>query len=269
VEKISVIVPTWNHAHHVRQALESVDGAIGYLKRQPEGQGLDVEVIVVDDGSEDGTRPILEEQTRGRPAYHLVLRGRSTNPACLCNLGAAFASGDLLFFLDGDDLFFDNHLHECVKVLRAHGDVDFVKTQVALSDPVHPDWVGRITNSLVINLCVRRSCHELVGGFPDMHLFHRVGDRFVHPLDVFRMIEDVFYNKKLSSVCRGRSLALQTVRYVRHPGNPFDRQYERFQMPGAQGPNTLDELYHMRVEVAKILIDHEIETLRKRLAGVS
>ena len=269
MEKISVIVATWNHAHHVRQALESVDGAIGYLKRQPEGFALDVEVIVVDDASEDGTRPILEEYARGRPSYHLLLRGRPANPACLCNLGVAIAAGDLLFFLDGDDLFLENHLHECVKVLRAHDNVDFVKTQVALSDPVHPDWLGRITNSLVINLCVRRSCHERVGGFPDAHLFRRVGERLEYALDVFRMIEDVFYNKKLGSLCRGLCLALPTVKYVRHPGNPFDRQYERFQMPAGQGPNTMDDLYHMRVELAKILIDHEIEALRKRLAGQS
>src|SRR5215469_2687384 len=96
VEKISVIVATWNHAHHVRQALESVDAAIGYLKRQPEGFALDVEVIVVDDASEDGTRPILEEYARGQPSYHLLLRGRPANPACLCNLGVAIAAGDIL-----------------------------------------------------------------------------------------------------------------------------------------------------------------------------
>jgi glycosyltransferase involved in cell wall biosynthesis len=267
VEKLSVIVLTWNHAHHVRRSLESVEGAVNYLKSQPDGHGVEVEVIVLDDGSDDGTRSILEESTRGRPAYHLILRGRPTNPGCLCNLGVSVSSGDPIFFLTGDDLFLENHLHECLKVFKAQGDVDFVKTQVALSDPVHPDWVAKIANSLVINLGVRRRCHDLVGGFPDMHLFRRAGDRFEHSVDVFRMIEDVFYNKKMSSVCRGRVVTHPTVMHVRHPGNPFDRQYERFQLPPGQGHQELDDLYNMRVELAKILIDHEIEGMRKRLAG--
>jgi glycosyltransferase involved in cell wall biosynthesis len=264
VEKISVILATSNHADQVRQTLGSVDGAVNYLRGQPEGQGLETEVIIVDDASEDGTRPILEEWTRGRPAYQLVLRGRPSNLGCVRNLGVLFSSGDPIFFLDGGDLFLDNHLHECLKIFRAYDDVDFVKTQIALSDPVHPDWITRITNSLVINLGVRRSCHERVGGFPDMHLFRRVGDRFDHALDIFRMIEDVFYNQKLTALGLGRAVALPTVKYVRHPGNAFDRQYERFQAPPGQERHNTDELYRMRVELAKTLSDHEIEAIRDR-----
>jgi glycosyltransferase involved in cell wall biosynthesis len=247
--------------------LESVDAAVNTLKRQPEGLGVEAEVIVVDDGSEDGTRAVLEAATQGRPGYQLLLRSRPTNPACVRNLGVALAAGDPIFFLDGDDRFLENHLHECLKVFKAHDDVDFVKTQVALTDPVHPDWVPKITNSLVTNLGVRRRCHDLVGGFPDLHLFRRTGDRFDHAVDLFRTIEGVFYNKMITSVGRGRAVTLQTVQYVRHPGNAFDRQYERFQLPPGQGRIEVDELYNMRVEVAKIVSDYEIEVIKKRLAA--
>jgi glycosyltransferase involved in cell wall biosynthesis len=264
VEKISIIIPTWNQARSARPALESAEGAIGYLKRQPDGHDVEVEVIVIDDGSEDGTRAILEDFTRGRPGHQLLLRSQATNLACARNRGVTLSSGDPIFFLDPDDHFFENHLHECIKVFKGHDEVDFVKTPIVLSDPVHPDWVARITNSLVTNLGVRRRCHELVGGFPDIHLLRRVGDRFEHAVDLFRGIEDVFYNKKVAALARGRALSVQTVLHARHPGNAFDRQYERFQHPPGQGRAEVDDLYNMRVEVAKIVTDHDIAAIQRR-----
>ncbi len=265
MEKISIIVPTLNHANYARQTLESAAAAIAYLRRQPDARDIEAEVVVIDDGSEDGTRALLEEITRGKASYQLILRDRPSSPSCVRNLGISIASGDPIFFLDGDDLFLENHLHECLKVLRAHEDAGFVKTHASLSDPVHPEWIPRINNSLVINLCVRRRCHELLGGFPDFHLFRRASDRYDHELDIFRMVEDVFYNKMLSSLFDGRGVSLETVKYLRHPGNSFDRQYERFQAPPGPFPREPDDLYDLKVDLAKTLVDHEINRIKRKL----
>jgi glycosyltransferase involved in cell wall biosynthesis len=265
VEKASVVVSLFNQPEDVRQVLESVDASVDFLRRQPDSQGIAVDVVVVDDGSAPPTRQALEEFTRGRPGYHLVLRGQPSNRACARNLGVALAAGDLLFFLDGDGLFLENHLHECLKVFKAHPEVDFVKGQVVLSDPVHPDWVARIANSLVMNLGVRRGCNERAGGFPDLHVFRRRGDRFEHELDIFEAIEDVFYNMKISSVCHGRAIVAPTVRYVRRPGNAYDRQYERFQSEPGHGHHDVDDLYELRLKLAKALIDHEVAAMRHGL----
>jgi glycosyltransferase involved in cell wall biosynthesis len=263
VEKLSVIVPLSNRPDEARQVLESIDATAAFLRSQPDGQGVAVEVVIVDDGSHPATRPILEEAARGRPDYHLLLHGGPINRAGACNLGISLAAGDLLFFLDGDGLFLENHLHECLKVFQAHAEIDFVKSQIVLSDPVHSDWVGRIANSLVMNLGVRRRCHMRVGGFPDQHIFRREGARFEHELDIFESIEDVFYNKKIASVAHGRAIPHPTARYVRRPGNAFDRQFERFQSEPGQVRHDVDELYDLRVSLAKALIDREIASIRR------
>jgi glycosyltransferase involved in cell wall biosynthesis len=262
VETLSVVVPFASQAEDVSPLLQSVDASVEYLRRHPEGQGAAVEVIVVDGGSQARARQALEEHSRARPGYQVLLRGQPGSLACSRNLGALLAAGDYLFFLDGDGLFLENHLLECLKVFHAHPDVDFVKSQVVLSDPVHPDWVGKIANSLVMNLGVRRGCHERAGGFPDLHVFRRRGDRFEHELDIFDSIEDVFYNKKLSSVFQGRAIPIPTVRYLRRPGNSFDRQYERFQSEPGQGRHDVDEVYELRLKLAKALIDREIACVR-------
>jgi glycosyltransferase involved in cell wall biosynthesis len=259
---MSVIVHVNNRPEETRQVLESVDAAVRYFHIQPDGQGVAVDVVVVDDEPGAASRQALEEYTRGRRDYQVLLRGPGRNRACGRNLGASFAAGDILFFLDGDGVFLENHLHECSNVLRSHPEVDFVKTQAALSDPVHPEWVARIGNSLAMNLGVRRRCHERVGGFPDRHVFRRRGDRFERELDIFESIEDVFYNMKLTTVCHGRAIPHATVRYFRRPGNAFDRQYERFQTEPGHGRHDADELYELRLKLARALIDHEIAAIR-------
>src|SRR5205807_267090 len=129
----------------------------------------------------------------GRPHWRLLRREKASSPSAARNAGAAHATGTLLFFLDGDGLFLPGHLRTCWLALR-DSPFDFVKTGVRLADPVHPDWRPRIEGSLVINLALRRGCHEAMGGFPDWHLFRREGDGFRHELDVFFKVEDQFYN---------------------------------------------------------------------------
>jgi hypothetical protein len=259
---MSVIVHLSNGPEEIRQVLSSVDAAIRFLRGQPNGQAVAVDVAVVADEPAVASRQALEDYARGRSDYQLLLRGSGGNRACARNLGASLAAGEVFFFLDGDGVFQENHLHECLDVLRSHPEVDFVKTQANLSDPVHPDWTARIGNSLVMNLAVRRRAHERVGGFPDRHVFRRRGDRFEHELDIFESVDDVFYNMKLTAVCHGRAIPHATIRYLRRPGNAFDRQYERFQTEPGHGRHDVDGLYELRLKLARALIDHEIAMLR-------
>ena len=86
MEKLSVIIPVSDQPEDAREVLQSVDAAVDFLRRHPEGQGVGVEVVVVDDSSHPATRPLLEEHARGRPGYQLLLRGEPTNRACARNL---------------------------------------------------------------------------------------------------------------------------------------------------------------------------------------
>ncbi len=262
MEKLSVIVPLSNTPEESRPVLESIDAAAAFLRSQPEGWGFAVEIVVVDESFNPATRTMLEGFARGRSDYQVLLRGGVGNRASACNLGVSLAGGDFLFFLDGDGAFLENHLHECLKVFQAHAETDFVKSQIVLSDPVHPDWVARIANSLTMNLAVRRRCHQRVRGFPDLHVFRRDGARFDHEFDIFESIEGVFYNKKIASLGHGRAVPHPTVRYIRRPGNAFDRQYDRFQTEPGPGRHDVDGLYDLRVCLAKALIDHEIAAIR-------
>lgn len=88
---ISVIIPTFNRRDLLEQTLASV--------RSQAGTGC--EVIVVDDGSTDGTLDFLAQQD-----FLTWFQQKNAGPSAARNLGAANANGDYLAFLDSDDLWF-------------------------------------------------------------------------------------------------------------------------------------------------------------------
>jgi GT2 family glycosyltransferase len=89
----SVVIPTFNRLGDLRRVVGSVDG-----QHQPDGARL--ELVVVDDGSTDGTWEWLEEQQgHGRL---IALHQDNSGPARARNRGAESASGEVVLFL-GDD----------------------------------------------------------------------------------------------------------------------------------------------------------------------
>jgi hypothetical protein len=123
------------------------------------------------------------------------------------------------------------------------------------------DWRPRIRCSLVINLAIRRRCHEHIGGFFDYHLFRRDGCDLVPNYDLFTGIEDVFYNRLVDRFCKGLRTTRETVEYLRHPGNSYDRQYSRFQVPPGEYREVVPPEYRLRVELCEALFRYTVEKL--------
>ena len=92
--QVSVVIPVYNIAAHLRQCLDSVVG-----------QSLqDIEIICVDDGSTDESYAILEEYVRQDPRIR-VIRQENAGPGVARNTGLQYATGEYLIFLDSDDWF--------------------------------------------------------------------------------------------------------------------------------------------------------------------
>lgn len=115
--KLSVVIPTWNRAHLVCDAIDSA------LNQRPG----EVEVIVVDDGSTDETAnlitPIYENRIR---LISLSARGGA---GAARNAGVALARGEFVAFLDSDDVWLPGKLDAELQVFK-----EFPGAEAVLSD---------------------------------------------------------------------------------------------------------------------------------------
>jgi glycosyltransferase involved in cell wall biosynthesis len=268
MKSLSVIVPTCNDEATIRAALRSAADALSCLHADPAYREVETEVIVVDDGSTDDTLAIVVDCTRGDDRFKLFHRDQPSSPGCARNSGVAASRGELLCFLDADDLYHETHILECCRAMRDRT-VSFVKTGVCVSESIHDDWRCRIVTSLVLNLCVRRPCHDFIGGFPDYYIYRRQNERLESYVDVFRMIEDVHYNNLLARFFRRADVAAETVRYQRRPGNSFDRQFEKFQHAYGAFREEAEDEFEFRVRLSKMLMEYHAKQLEKRLDGKS
>lgn len=104
---VSAIIPTYNRAGMVRPAIESIL-AQTYAP---------VEVIVVDDGSTDDTPKVLERYGKSIR----VIRQANAGPSAARNTGVRNSHGELIAFLDSDDVWLGNRLEAQVKALITAG----------------------------------------------------------------------------------------------------------------------------------------------------
>lgn len=116
VPLLSAIIPVWNRR---RLVCESIESAL--CQRRGE-----VEVIVIDDASTDGTAD--EVQRLYGSSVRLLRMPRRSGPAAARNAGVAAATGMLLGFLDSDDLWLPGKLDTELRVLEQFEGADAVIT---------------------------------------------------------------------------------------------------------------------------------------------
>ncbi len=93
--RLSVVVPVYNERYLVRELLSRV-----LALRIPDI--AEIEIIVVDDGSRDGTREILRELAAAEPRLRYIEHERNGGKGAALRTGIAAATGDLTVFQDAD-----------------------------------------------------------------------------------------------------------------------------------------------------------------------
>ncbi len=139
--RISVVIPVYNAAQYVREAVESA-------LAQPET----AEVILVEDRSPDGSLAVCEQLAQEYDNVRLLRHPNGENRGAgeSRNLGIINARSEYVAFLDADDYYLPGRFTVAARILAENPDVDGVYETIGLhymNDTAREDWKLRGTTS--------------------------------------------------------------------------------------------------------------------------
>lgn len=116
---VSVVISAYNYRQFIAEAIDSV-----LAQTRPP-----LEILVMDDGSIDGTAEFVGERYAGQPLVRLISRENRGQLACFID-GTREARGAILAFLDADDRWQPNYLERVTAIYGVRPDVTFVYTNM-------------------------------------------------------------------------------------------------------------------------------------------
>ncbi len=169
---VSVIIPAYNAANFISQTIESVLNQTF----------TDFELLVIDDGSTDNTLAIANQYALSDRRIQ-VLSQTNRGVSATRNHGVQIAKGDLIAFLDADDLWFPDKLASHIQHFQANPKlaVSFSRVEFLTSqgEPTGQFSTSRLTNlktadflyenptTTVSNIIARSQVFAEVGGFAE------------------------------------------------------------------------------------------------------
>lgn len=162
---VSVIIPTYNSCLTLARAVNSVLGQTL----------LPNKIIVVDDGSTDDTRTILQKM----PVQYIYQKNQGVSAAR--NKGWSNATGDYIAFLDADDCWLPNKLMCQVAFMEKHPEIGFCYGKYKSMEAATIREEG--FSLLLSGILCRRALVETVGGFNEDLRNHEDTDWFMRISD--------------------------------------------------------------------------------------
>jgi glycosyltransferase involved in cell wall biosynthesis len=109
--KISVAIITYNQRVYLQQAIESA-----LAQNYP-----NLEIVVADDGSTDGTQDLLHSYSQSHPGkFKLELAGINCGITANCNRAIFACTGKYIAWLGGDDLMLPGRLQQQIEYMESH-----------------------------------------------------------------------------------------------------------------------------------------------------
>lgn len=203
---ISIVIPVFNSMDTLDEAFQSARTS-----------GIaDQEIILVDDGSTDGSWDAIRRYAAQYPNVVALRHESNRGGGAARNAGIRAARHDLLFVLDSDDLLAGNGaLLRAVELLTSRPALDGVATGRSEFFETNPAALIRTVrykpgptsfpdlfkgpSPVLGNLLFRRSIYDKVGGYPSHHGFdtQAFGSRLLANLAAIEVLDDVIYHQRL------------------------------------------------------------------------
>jgi len=161
---VSVVIPCYNDHLYIQEAVDSI------FKQTYEN----IEIIIIDDGSNNTTKNVLEELKSDNLA---IVTQENSGPSAARNKGISIANGDYILTLDADDFFEPTFIRKSIEVLRKSPKIGLVSSYAyyfsenGIEGEIKPsggksgDFL-RENNALASSM-YRKKCWEEVSGYDE------------------------------------------------------------------------------------------------------
>ena len=180
--KVSVIIPTYNGACYICEAIDSV------LAQTYQ----DFEIIVIDDGSSDNTKDVLKKN--GSKIKYIFQENKGVSAAR--NVGIKEAAGEYIALLDADDIWLPDKIALQVDFLEKNSAYGLIYSDAYIFDEkkilektllqISGFWQGDVLEKLILKnfipnltVLVRRVCFDKIGLFDETLKYGEDHDRWL------------------------------------------------------------------------------------------
>lgn len=164
---ISIVIPTYNRANTVVNAIESVLHQHG-----------DCEIIVVDDGSEDNTEEVLRQKFDSQIIY---IYQENCGVSAARNKGVSMATGDFLIFLDSDDTLYEGTVAAFSACIDDQ--IDLISGKMYICDEsgkiISKKTASDFGHPLAGSFALRKTVYLDVGGYDEKLTYSENTDLFL------------------------------------------------------------------------------------------
>jgi glycosyltransferase involved in cell wall biosynthesis len=150
---VSVIIPTYNRSDTILRAVRGVQAQTFQ----------DLEIILVDDGSTDGTLDLIKDIDPRMKIFRQQRQGASAAR----NTGIRESSAKYIAMLDSDDEWYPLYLEACVAFLESHPDEDVVQTEYEWNKGKTPYEILPITEIVQLFFPLSQKIHSTELDLPD------------------------------------------------------------------------------------------------------
>ena len=203
---VTVIIPTFNRKKYLFEAVNSVCNQ----------SYKNIEIIIVDDGSTDGSRDAVKTIKDKRINY--IWQKNSGLPAKARNVGIKLSKGEFIAFLDSDDLWLPDKLKLQLAFMGNHPEVGLLGTngiefpgEVVIRPAIHKPVMVSLKQLVQFNVFINSSV------LIRKEVVDRIG--FLDTDPAIRAAEDWEYWMRACNVCTGAVLPDVLIRYRIHENN--------------------------------------------------
>jgi glycosyltransferase involved in cell wall biosynthesis len=202
--KVSVIIPTYNRAAYIGETIESIQ----------KQTYTNWEIIIIDDGSDDNTEEIVEKINDNRIRFYKA--GRIGVGSKIKNIGMEKAKGELIAFIDSDDLWAPAKLEKQITALQQYPEAGFSLTGgynfKTINEPLEYFYKQReglkYGNVFIAcfkseiaattpTLILKKECLQVTGGFKEIKPLSDVDFilSLAHSFNAVILYEPLFYRR--------------------------------------------------------------------------